>query len=127
MAIDEVGEKMADSIETYFNKPEVAELISELKEYGVNMAYKGPRVIRAEDVDSVFAGKTIVLTGKLSILNRNEAKERLEALGGKVTGSVSKNTDLLIAGEDAGSKLDKAQSLGVEVWTEQQFIEELEK
>ncbi|MDN4074875.1 NAD-dependent DNA ligase LigA [Fictibacillus terranigra] len=127
MAIDEVGEKMADSVELYFDKPEVAELITALKESGVNMEYKGPRVVRAEDVDSYFAGKTIVLTGKLSVLNRNEAKEKLEALGGKVTGSVSKNTDLLIAGEDAGSKLDKAQSLGVEVWSEQRFIEELEK
>ncbi|MGG1572593.1 NAD-dependent DNA ligase LigA [Fictibacillus sp. NRS-1165] len=127
MAIDEVGEKMADSVELYFDKPEVAELITALKESCVNMEYKGPRVVRAEDVDSYFAGKTIVLTGKLSVLNRNEAKEKLEALGGKVTGSVSKNTDLLIAGEDAGSKLDKAQSLGVEVWSEQRFIEELEK
>ncbi|MCQ6268555.1 NAD-dependent DNA ligase LigA [Fictibacillus sp. WQ 8-8] len=127
IAIDEVGEKMADSVELYFDKPEVAELITDLKESGVNMEYKGPRVVRAEDVDSYFAGKTIVLTGKLSVLNRNEAKEKLETLGGKVTGSVSKNTDLLIAGEDAGSKLDKAQSLGVEVWSEQRFIEELEK
>ncbi|WP_062239170.1 NAD-dependent DNA ligase LigA [Fictibacillus sp. FJAT-27399] len=127
IAIDEVGEKMADSVELYFDKPEVAELITDLKESGVNMEYKGPRVVRSEDVDSYFAGKTIVLTGKLSVLNRNEAKEKLETLGGKVTGSVSKNTDLLIAGEDAGSKLDKAQSLGVEVWSEQRFIEELEK
>lgn len=127
IAIDEVGEKMADSVELYFNKPEVDELISELKESGVNMEYKGPRMIRAEDVDSYFAGKTVVLTGKLSILTRNDAKEKLETLGGKVTGSVSKNTDLLIAGEDAGSKLDKAKSLGVEVWSEQRFIEELEK
>ncbi|MCK6255385.1 NAD-dependent DNA ligase LigA [Fictibacillus sp. KIGAM418] len=127
IAIDEVGEKMADSVELYFDKPEVAELITDLKETGVNMEYKGPRVVRAEDVDSYFAGKTIVLTGKLTVLNRNEAKEKLETLGGKVTGSVSKNTDLLIAGEDAGSKLDKAQSLGVEVWSEQRFIEELEK
>ncbi|MGC4378574.1 NAD-dependent DNA ligase LigA [Fictibacillus sp. Mic-4] len=127
MAIDEVGEKMADSVSVYFSKPEVVELINELKSFNVNMEYKGPKAVRAEDVDSYFAGKTIVLTGKLTVLTRNEAKEAIERLGGKVTGSVSKNTDLLIAGEDAGSKLAKAQSLGIETWTEQQFVEELKQ
>jgi DNA ligase (NAD+) len=125
LAIDEIGEKMAESIELYFNKPEVAELIEELRGHGVNMEYKGPKLVKAEDIDSIFAGKTVVLTGKLSILSRNEAKEKLERLGAKVTGSVSKNTDMLIAGEDAGSKLEKAQSLGVPVMNEQELVDQL--
>ena len=76
---------------------------------------------------NAFAGKKIVLTGKLEQLTRSEATERIEAMGGKLSGSVSKKTDLLIAGEDAGSKLDKALDLKVEVWNEQQLIEELNK
>ncbi|EIT84132.1 NAD-dependent DNA ligase LigA [Fictibacillus macauensis ZFHKF-1] len=127
LAIDEVGEKMADSVAVYFSKPEVKVLIDELRDFGVNLTYKGPKIVKAEDIDSSFAGKIVVLTGKLSLFTRNEAKERLEALGAKVTGSVSKNTDLLIAGEDAGSKLEKAQTLGVAVWSEQQFFDELNK
>ncbi|MFC7372492.1 NAD-dependent DNA ligase LigA [Fictibacillus iocasae] len=125
LAIDEIGEKMAESIELYFSKPEVTELVEELRSRGVNMEYKGPKLVKAEDIDSIFAGKTVVLTGKLSILSRNEAKEKLERLGAKVTGSVSKNTDMLIAGEDAGSKLEKAQSLGVPVMNEQELIDQL--
>ena len=72
-----------------------------------------------------FAGKTVVLTGKLSILTRGEAKEKIEALGGKVSGSVSKKTDLVIAGEDAGSKLAKAEELEITVWNEAELIEAL--
>ncbi|RAS78414.1 NAD-dependent DNA ligase LigA [Priestia endophytica] len=127
LAIDEVGERMSDAVITYFEQPEVVELLEELRSYGVNMEYKGPKLVQAADSDSTFAGKTVVLTGKLEVLSRNEAKEKLEALGAKVTGSVSKKTDLLIAGEDAGSKLTKAEGLGIEVWSEQQFIEELKK
>ncbi|RAS78109.1 NAD-dependent DNA ligase LigA [Priestia endophytica] len=127
LAIDEVGERMSDAVITYFEQPEVVELLEELHSYGVNMEYKGPKFVQAADSDSTFAGKTVVLTGKLEVLSRNEAKEKLEALGAKVTGSVSKKTDLLIAGEDAGSKLTKAEDLGIEVWSEQQFIEELKK
>ena len=78
-------------------------------------------------MDSIFAGKTIVLTGKLVQLTRNEAKEKLEALGANVAGSVSKKTDIVIAGEDAGSKLAKAESLGITVWDEEKLIEELNK
>ncbi|MDZ5474610.1 NAD-dependent DNA ligase LigA [Bacillus sp. 31A1R] len=124
-AINEIGEKMADSIVTYFEMEEVTELIKELKEAGVNMDYKGPKLVTAEQSDSIFAGKTIVLTGKLEVLSRNEAKEKIEALGGNVAGSVSKKTDLVIAGEDAGSKLTKAQDLGIEVWNEERLLEEL--
>ncbi|UTI43825.1 NAD-dependent DNA ligase LigA [Niallia sp. RD1] len=124
-AINEIGEKMADSIVTFFEQEEVLELITELKAYGVNMEYTGPLPVPTEEADSVFAGKTIVLTGKLEQLSRNEAKEQIELLGGKITGSVSKKTDLVIAGEDAGSKLTKAEQLGIEVWDEERLMEEL--
>ncbi|MBA4538248.1 NAD-dependent DNA ligase LigA [Bacillus aquiflavi] len=127
LAINEIGEKMADSIVTFFEKEEVIELMKELKAANVNMEYNGPLPISAEESDSFFIGKTIVLTGKLQQLTRNEAKERLEALGGKVSGSVSKKTDLVVAGTDAGSKLKKAQSLGIEVWNEERLLEKLNK
>ncbi|PSA96960.1 NAD-dependent DNA ligase LigA [Bacillus halotolerans] len=127
LAIDEIGEKMADAVITYFHKEEMLELLAELEELGVNTLYKGPKKVKAEDSDSYFAGKTIVLTGKLEELSRNEAKAQIEALGGKMTGSVSKNTDLVIAGEAAGSKLTKAQELNIEVWNEEQLMGELKK
>lgn len=125
--INEIGDKMADSIVMFFEQPEVYELMEELKACGVNMEYKGPKPVSVEESDSYFAGKTVVLTGKLEVLNRNEAKEKLEALGAKVAGSVSKKTHLVIAGADAGSKLSKAEELGVEVWDEEKLIEELKK
>jgi DNA ligase (NAD+) len=125
VAINEIGDKMAESIVTYFQKPEVTLLLEELKALGVNMEYVGPKLVNVEDIDSFFAGKTIVLTGKLEILTRNEAKERIELLGGKVAGSVSKSTDLLIAGEAAGSKLAQANKHGVEIWNEERLIQEL--
>jgi DNA ligase (NAD+) len=127
VAINEIGEKMAEAVVTYFHKPEVVQLLDELKDLGVNTDYVGPKLVNVEDIDSYFAGKTIVLTGKLEILSRNEAKEKIELLGGKVAGSVSKNTDLLIAGEAAGSKLDQAKKHGVEVWDEERLIQELNK
>lgn len=126
-AINEIGEKMADSIVSFFEQEEAHELIAELKAAGVNMAYNGPKPVSAESSDSFFAGKTVVLTGKLEIMSRNEAKDKIEALGGKVSGSVSKKTDVVIAGEEAGSKLTKAQELGVEVWNEERLVEELNK
>lgn len=125
--INEIGHKMADSIVTYFSMPETAELMQELISAGVNMLYTGPKPVAAEESDSFFAGKTVVLTGKLEVLTRNEAKEKLEALGAKVAGSVSKKTHLVIAGADAGSKLTKAEELGIEVWNEEKLIEELNK
>ncbi|MBY6023393.1 DNA ligase (NAD(+)) LigA [Priestia aryabhattai] len=127
VTINEIGDKMADAIVTYFSQEEVQELLRELQEAGVNMTYKGPKPVNVGDSDSVFAGKTIVLTGKLEELGRNEAKAEIEALGGKVTGSVSKKTDLVIAGEDAGSKLAKANELGIEVWDEARLLIELNK
>jgi DNA ligase (NAD+) len=126
-AVNEIGEKMASSIVTYFAKDEVNELIQELKLASVNMVYKGPKRVLAEDSNSFFNGKTVVLTGKLEQLNRNEAKEKIEALGGNVAGSVSKKTNLVIAGADAGSKLTKAEELGIEIWDEEKMIEELNK
>jgi len=119
--IDEIGEKMADSIVRYFEKEEVQKLIAELRELGVNMTYKGVKRDKPEHIDSIFAGKTVVLTGKLTSFTRSEAKAEIEARGGKVTGSVSKNTDIVIAGEDAGSKLLKAQQLGIRIMDEEEF------
>ncbi|MFS2173819.1 NAD-dependent DNA ligase LigA [Priestia megaterium] len=127
VAINEIGAKMADAIVAYFTQEEVQELIHELKEYGVNLTYKGPKLVSVENVDSVFAGKTVVLTGKLEQLSRNKAKAQIEALGGKVTGSVSKKTDLVVAGEEAGSKLTKANELEIEVWDEARLLTELNK
>ncbi|MBD1382377.1 NAD-dependent DNA ligase LigA [Metabacillus arenae] len=127
IAINEIGEKMADSIVTYFEKPEVQSLLDELKTLGVSMSYNGAKAVKAEESDSYFAGKIIVLTGKLEQLSRDDAKAEIERLGGNVTGSVSKKTDLVIAGEAAGSKLTKAQDLNIEVWDEARLLEELKK
>ena len=125
-SIHEIGEKMADSIVTYFAKDEVKMLLSRLKEIGVNLSFKGKKV-QVEIGTNPFAGKTIVLTGKLEQLTRTEAKAKIEELGGIVTGSVSKKTDLVIAGTEAGSKLTKATELGIEIWDENRLIEQLEE
>ncbi|MDN5708546.1 MAG: NAD-dependent DNA ligase LigA [Planococcus sp. (in: firmicutes)] len=124
IAIHEIGDKMADAVVTYFEKEEVLALVERLRERGVNLSYTGT-IVRVEEGANAFAGKKIVLTGKLENMTRQEAGERIEALGGKLSGSVSKKTDLLIAGEEAGSKLDKAQDLGVEVWNEERLLMEL--
>ncbi|PTX48894.1 DNA ligase (NAD+) [Melghirimyces profundicolus] len=126
-AIDEIGPKMAESIVTYFDKPEVKETIRRLEEAGVNMKYKGPSTDNLRVSESPFAGKTVVLTGTLAEMSRKEAAARIEERGGKVTGSISKNTDYLIAGEKAGSKLKKARELGVEVLEENRFLEMLDE
>lgn len=124
--VHEIGEKMADSIVTYFDNEEVRALMERLRETGVNLTYTGTRV-RVEAGANAFAGKKIVLTGKLEQLTRQEASAQIEALGGKLSGSVSKKTDLLIAGEEAGSKLDKALELKVAIWDEARLVEELNK
>ena len=123
-SIHEIGHKMAASIVDYFANEEVQTLINRLADVGINMTFKGKKVV-VEVGSNPFAGKTIVLTGKLTQLTRNEAKAKIEALGGTVAGSVSKKTDLVIAGEDAGSKLEKAQSLNIEIWDENQLIDHL--
>lgn len=120
-AIDGMGQTIADSIVTYFNNPEAKALIEEFKAVGVNMQYLGARLDNVDLSDSPVNDKTVVLTGKLSVWTRPKATEWLENHGAKVTGSVSKKTDVLIAGEDAGSKLEKAQNLGIEIWTEEEF------
>lgn len=120
IALDTMGETIADSLVTYFANEEVHQLIQELKMARVNLTYTGPK-IQAAEIDSPFNGKTVVLTGKLSHYTRNEAKELIENLGGTVTGSVSKKTDLVIAGEDAGSKRTKAEQLGIAIWDEEQL------
>ncbi|EJS64320.1 NAD-dependent DNA ligase LigA [Bacillus cereus] len=126
-AINEIGEKMAQSVVTYFDNEDVLELLQQFKEYGVNMTYKGIKSADLQNVESYFAGKTVVLTGKLEVMGRSEAKKKIEALGGKVTGSVSKSTDLVVAGEAAGSKLVQAEKHNVEVWNEERFLQELNK
>lgn len=120
ISLDTIGDTIADSLATYFANEEVHQLIDELKAAKVNLTYTGPKIQPAE-VDSPFSGKTVVLTGKLSHYTRNEAKELIENLGGSVTGSVSKKTDLVIAGDDAGSKRTKAEQLGIPVWDEEQL------
>ena len=110
-AIDSLGMVVAQSLESYFSQEGSRQLLLELKEAGVNMDYLGKKVA----LDAALSGMTVVLTGKLECLTRSEAKAKLESLGAKVTGSVSKKTDLVVAGADAGSKLTKAQELGIQV------------
>ena len=110
-SIESLGGVIAKSLQTYFATEGSKILLRELTEAGVNLDYKGQTVV----ADAALSGLTVVLTGKLERLKRSEAKSKLESLGAKVTGSVSKKTDLVIAGADAGSKLQKAQELGIEV------------
>ena len=110
-SIESLGSVIAQSLQTYFATEGSKILLDELKEAGVNLDYKGQTVV----ADAALSGLTVVLTGKLERLTRSEAKSKLESLGAKVTGSVSKKTDLVVAGADAGSKLQKAQELGIEV------------
>ena len=110
-SIESLGSVISQSLQSYFETEGAKILLRELKELGVNLDYKG-QVVAA---DAALSGLTVVLTGKLERLTRSEAKSKLENLGAKVTGSVSKNTDLVVAGADAGSKLQKAQELGIEI------------
>lgn len=120
--IHDIGDKLAQSVVTYLENEDIRVLIQKLKDKHVNMDYKG---IKTSDIEGhpEFSGKTMVLTGKLHQMTRTEASKWLTAQGAKVTSSVTKNTDVVIAGEDAGSKLTKAQNLGIEIWTEQQFVD----
>ena len=119
LEIDDVGPIVANSIVDWFNNEKHQEMIAKLKDLGVNFEYKG-QVVQA--ANSYFSGKTVVLTGTLSSMGRKEATTLLENLGAKVTGSVSKATDVVIAGEEAGSKLDKAHALGITVIDESTFL-----
>ncbi|HCM88248.1 MULTISPECIES: NAD-dependent DNA ligase LigA [Enterococcus] len=127
VSLNTIGETIADSVVTYFENEEVHELMQELVDRGVNLEYKGFRQSQLAEIESPFKDKTVVLTGKLVEYTREKAKEKIQNLGGKVTGSVSKKTDIVVAGEDAGSKLTKAQNLGVEVWDEKQMIQAIEE
>ena len=110
-SIDSLGMVVAESLKRYFAQEGSKRLLQELKEAGVNRTYLGEKVA----TDAALSGMTVVLTGKLERLTRSEAKAKLESLGAKVTGSVSKKTDLVVTGSDAGSKLTKAQELGIQV------------
>ena len=119
--IRDIGEIIAKSVCEYFSDEENIKLIGELKELGLNFKYN----LDSSDETSIFTGKTFVLTGTLDSITRDEAKEKIEFLGGNCTGSVSKKTDVVIAGHDAGSKLTKAQELGITIWDEEKFLMEL--
>lgn len=126
VALEEIGPKMAQSVVTYFEQPEARQLIERLHAAGVNLTYLGAKKKTEQTGDHFFAGKTVVLTGTLSSMSRKEAAEKLESVGAEVTGSVSKNTDYLVAGEKAGSKLTKADKLGVPVLTEEEFLDKMQ-
>lgn len=119
--IPDVGHKMAQSLVTYMENDDIKVLIDKLKQKNVNMTYKG---IKQSDIEGHpdFSGKTFVLTGKMNEMTRPEATKVIQTLGAKVTSSVTKNTDVVIAGEDAGSKLEKAQKLNIEVWSEEDWL-----
>ena len=119
-SIESLGGVIAKSLQTYFVTEGSEILLRELREAGVNLDYKGQTVV----ADAALSGLTVVLTGKLERLKRSEAKSKLESLGAKVTGSVSKKTDLVVAGVDAGSKLQKAKELGIEV-RDEEWLESL--
>lgn len=125
VAIDEIGEKMADSVVHFFQEEKVIHLLTQLKNLGVHMTYEGPKVEQMND--TLFANKTVVLTGKLTEFTRSELKDLIEVQGGKVTGSVSRNTDLVIAGEAAGSKYDQAVELQIEIWDEAMLSERMKE
>jgi DNA ligase (NAD+) len=116
--VEGVGQVVAESVHEFFARPESKAVVDKLRTAGVRLADERPPAPAAAEEDSPVAGKTFVLTGTLEAMTREEATERLEALGAKVTSSVSKKTDFLVAGDSAGSKLDKARGLGVEILDE---------
>jgi DNA ligase (NAD+) len=124
--VPDVGPIVAASLHTYLHSQVGQATLAALRAAGVDLTSREYQRKAAASADSPFAGKTIVLTGTLEHFTRPELTEKLQALGAKVTGSVSKKTDLVIAGEEAGSKLDKAQKLGVEVWDEAALMKHLE-
>ena len=115
---EEIGKIIAESIYNFFREEQTIDLINKLKSYGVNMVAE-----KEEGVDERFAGKTFVLTGTLEKYSRDEASEIIEKFGGKTSGTVSKKTAYVLAGESAGSKLTKAQNLGIQIITEAEFDE----
>ncbi len=126
LSIEGIGEIIADSVVSFFENEAAQDLIKQLKERGLNLSYLQANTALNEEVKSIFEDKTIVLTGKLEKFSRSELKSKLELYNAKVTGSVSGNTDILVAGESAGSKLDRAEELGIEIWDEKELIRKLE-
>ena len=120
--IKDIGKSIANSLYDYFRKEENIELINKLKALGLNMNYLGKEVIESD----LFNGKTFVLTGTLSKYSRDEAKEKIELYGGKVTSSVTSKTDVVIVGDAPGSKYDKAKSLNITIWNEEEFVKNIE-
>lgn len=120
-AIKDIGDVIAQSVVDYFNDEDNIKMIGELKELGLDMGYVSNEV----EEETIFTGKTFVLTGTLDSITRDDAKEKIENLGGNCSGSVSKKTDVVIAGHDAGSKYQKALDLGIEIWDEEKFLEML--
>ena len=112
--IKDIGSTLSSNISNYFDNPKNRMLIHELKDIGINMEYKGLKIIQ----DEAFTNKKFVLTGTISFLSRDELKKIIEDRGGEVSGSVSKKTDVVIAGENPGSKYDKAKSLNIPIWDE---------
>lgn len=120
--IPDIGDIIAKSLISYFSDNHNRGIVEELKELGLNTTYLGQKVVENE----LFSGKSFVLTGTLTMYTRDEAKEKIESLGGKTVDSVSKKTSVVIVGDAPGSKYRKAQELGIEIWTEEQFKEKLE-
>ncbi|PLR33951.1 DNA ligase [Chimaeribacter californicus] len=121
-SVQDVGDVVAKHVRNFLEETHNQQVIDELLDPAIGIHWPEVQVIVPEEINSPFAGKTVVLTGSLTLLSRDEAKDRLTALGAKVSGSVSKKTDLVIAGEAAGSKLAKAQELGIEVIDEAEMI-----
>ena len=122
-SINDIGEIIAKSIVDYFQKEDNKIIIERLKQYGINMNYLGQKIIK----DETFYGKTFVLTGTMTEYKRDEAKNLIENYGGKTSSSVSKKTDVVIAGADPGSKYDKAVELGITIWSEEDFKKNIEE
>lgn len=122
MQVNDIGEVSAAAIIDFFADPATKTMLEQLKKSGVNM-----EALVQEGADRILAGKTFVITGTLPTMERKAAAELIERHGGKVTGSVSKKTTYLVAGEHAGSKLDKANALGISVLSEEQLLSLIEK
>ena len=122
ISIKDIGSSIANSLYDYFRKEENIELINKLKDLGLNMDYQGKEGIESD----LFNGKTFVLTGTLSKYSRDEAKEKIELYGGKVTSSVTSKTDVVIVGDSPGSKYEKAKSLNITIWNEEEFVKNIE-
>lgn len=117
LEVNEIGPSISGSVREFFSNERNIKIVSKLKKHGLNFISE-----KKTFVNSFFTGKTFVLTGTLSTFSREEASAKIHALGGKLTSSVSKKTDYLIAGENSGSKMDKAKELGVKVLPEEEFL-----